>query len=154
MYCPYCKHEDTKVVDSRLTADNTSVRRRRACLLCGRRFTTYERYEKLPVVVVKRDGRSDPFERQKLVDGVLKACKKRPVSYEQIEKLATDVEQRIQDNGFLEIPARMVGEYVLDVLAGLDKVAYMRYASVLKDFEDLDSFSDEIKKLERLKSDQ
>ncbi len=142
------------MVDSRLTADNTSVRRRRACLLCGRRFTTYERYEKLPVVVVKRDGRSDPFERQKLVDGVLKACKKRPVSYEQIEKLATDVEQRIQDNGFLEIPARMVGEYVLDVLAGLDKVAYMRYASVLKDFEDLDSFSDEIKKLERLKSDQ
>ncbi|MGM9998128.1 MAG: transcriptional regulator NrdR [Candidatus Bruticola sp.] len=149
MHCPFCECQDTKVVDSRLSDDGAAVRRRRECVSCQKRFTTYERCEGLPLVVVKQDGRKVNFDRQKLLRGVLIACKKRPIPYERLEALSCHVEQELRSKGFKEVSSRVVGEYVMNALRDLDDVAYMRYASICKNFKDINSFSAEIMALKK-----
>lgn len=149
MFCPFCENQDTKVVDSRLSDDGAAVRRRRECVVCKKRFTTYERCEGLPLIVIKQDGRKVNFDRQKLLRGVLVACKKRPIPYERLEALSCHVEQELRGRGFKEVPSKVVGEYVMDALRELDDVAYMRYASICKNFKDISSFSAEIRALEK-----
>ena len=147
MKCPSCQSTDNKVVNSRLTSNETSIRRRRECLGCGERFTTYETIERTPVLLVKRDGRRQPFDRQKVVNGLLRACEKRPVSIEAIEELVDGVEKQLANSMEKEIEAGRVGEWVLARLRHLDDVAYIRFASVYRQFRDIGEFSDEIKAL-------
>ncbi len=147
MKCPFCGHLDNKVVNSRLTPDETSIRRRRECLDCGARFTTYEYVERTPVLVVKRDGRRQPFERQKLIGGLMRACEKRPVTLEQIEALVSEVEKELHNQMEPEVSSLRIGEMVLSRLRRLDEVAYVRFASVYRQFRDVSEFSDEIRAL-------
>jgi transcriptional repressor NrdR len=149
MKCPFCGKLDNKVVNSRLTPDEASIRRRRECLECGERFTTYETVERAPIWVVKRDGRRVPFDRQKLVRGLLRACEKRPVSLERIEALASGVEMELSNQIEPEISALRIGEIVLARLRELDEVAYVRFASVYRQFRDVSEFSEEIQGLLR-----
>ncbi|MGM9992265.1 MAG: transcriptional regulator NrdR [Candidatus Bruticola sp.] len=149
MHCPFCDYQDTKVVDSRLSDDGAAVRRRRECVSCQKRFTTYERCEGVPLVVIKQDGRKVNFDRQKLLRGVLMACKKRPIPYERLESLSSRVEQELRNKGFKEVPSRVIGECVMNALRDLDDVAYMRYASICKNFKDINSFSAEIMALKK-----
>ncbi|HOE95661.1 MAG TPA: transcriptional regulator NrdR [Candidatus Sumerlaeota bacterium] len=149
MKCPACGSIDNKVVNSRLTPDETSIRRRRECLGCGVRFTTYEYVEQTPVMVVKRDGRRQPFDRQKLISGLLRATEKRPVSMEEIERMAHDIEKSLYNAMESEISSMRVGEMVLSRLRKLDEVAYVRFASVYRQFRDIGEFSDEIQGLIR-----
>ncbi|HEY4002325.1 MAG TPA: transcriptional regulator NrdR [Candidatus Xenobia bacterium] len=148
MHCPYCTSDDSKVLDSRLTEEGSCIRRRRECVLCSRRFTTYERVEEMWPVVVKKDQRRERFERRKLLSGIDKACEKRPVSPEQKEALVMAVEQDIRSRGESEISTRDLGEMVLHHLRDRDAVAYIRFASVYREFEDLDSFLRELKRIE------
>lgn len=147
MHCPFCGHLEDKVVDSRESREGDSIRRRRECLSCGRRFTSYERVEEVPLVILKKDGRREPFERQKLMKGLLAACQKRPVSLDRIEQLVGDVHARLLERPDREIRSRDLGELIMDELKGLDQVAYVRFASVYREFKDLPDF---VKALEGL----
>lgn len=147
MKCPYCGNIEDKVVDSRLSAENTSVRRRRECLKCGRRFTTYEHIEELPLMVIKKDGRREPFDRKKILSGILKACEKRPISIERLEDLVDNIERLIQRKFEKEVKASEVGELVMKELQNLDDVAYVRFASVYRQFRDINEFMRELKEL-------
>jgi len=143
--CPACGNEDDKVVDSRAVRDGRAVRRRRECLVCEERFTTYERIERTPLLIVKQDGRREEFNRNKILSGVQKACQKRPVSVEQMENLVDGIERYFQDAGEKEISAVTVGEKVVKELYSLDSVAYVRFASVYRDFKDVNEFMAELK---------
>ncbi|MCA9399044.1 MAG: transcriptional regulator NrdR [Candidatus Omnitrophica bacterium] len=145
MKCPSCSHTETKVVDSRLSGDGASIRRRRECLECQHRFTTYEYVEQVPLMVVKRDGRRQPFDRERIVSGLIKACEKRPISIEKIEELTLDIERSIQRKFDREIGTKDIGEMVMEKLAELDEVAYVRFASVYRQFKDVNQFMSELK---------
>jgi transcriptional repressor NrdR len=147
MRCPGCASLENKVVDSRTAREGSAIRRRRECLACGARFTTYEYVEKTPVLVIKKDGRREPFLREKLIDGISKACEKRPVPREEIERLLDRVENAIQAMEQSEVASRDIGEAVMHELALLDQVSYVRFASVYRDFRDVNHFVDEIKRV-------
>ena len=147
MKCPFCPSQDNKVIDSRLSNQGAVIRRRRECLGCERRFTTYERVEEILPMVVKKDGRREAFDRQKIVAGVELACRKRPVSSEQIEAIVDGIERRLQEMGEKEIPTTFVGESVMRELSRLDEVAYVRFASVYRSFKDVGEFMSELKEL-------
>ena len=145
MKCPYCGHLENRVVDSRLNKDYTITRRRRLCDSCGRRFTTYERLEVTMPMLIKKDGRREAWDRHKVVEGLKKACEKRPVSMEMIDEFVDSLERELQDMGEREIQVGLVGERVMDGLKSLDEVAYVRFASVYRQFKDLAEFMDELK---------
>lgn len=145
MKCPFCADLDNKVIDSRLGKDGLSIRRRRECLSCGRRFTTYERVEEIQPLVVKKDGRREPFDRDKIREGMLKATQKRPVSVETIDEFIDSLERHFQEANQKEIPTTEVGERVIRALHAMDEVAYVRFASVYRQFKDLDDFVRELK---------
>ena len=147
MKCPYCGHLGDKVVDSRESKEGEVIRRRRECLECGRRFTSYERIDEIPYMVVKKDGSRERFERQKLIAGLLKACEKRPVSVSALEAVADKVEATLQDRPEKEMATADIGGFVMEELRKLDKVAYVRFASVYKHFRDIGEFWDELKGL-------
>ncbi|MBA5868626.1 MAG: transcriptional repressor NrdR [Nitrospira sp. CR2.1] len=147
MKCPFCDDVEDKVVDSRMAKEGEVIRRRRECLSCKRRYTTYERVEETMPAVVKKDGRREPFDRSKIVSGLKKACEKRPISTATIETVTDRIEKRIQDMGETEIESTAVGEEVMKELSQLDQVAYVRFASVYREFKDIDQFMDEIKSL-------
>ncbi len=147
MKCPFCNELDSKVVDSRPTDEGNSIRRRRECLRCHRRFTTYETVESLPIVVIKRDGSREAFDRAKLIRGLLKSCEKRPVSLKQLEALAEDIEQLLQNRLENEVDSQEIGEMVMEKLKDLDDIAYVRFASVYRRFQDIGSFRDELDRL-------
>jgi transcriptional repressor NrdR len=149
MKCPYCGHLGDKVVDSRESKEGEVIRRRRECLECGRRFTSYERIDEIPYMVVKKDGRRERFERQKLVAGLLKACEKRPVSIPALEAVADRIEAKLQETPEREISTAEIGASVMTALKQLDKVAFVRFASVYRNFRDLDEFKDELNALLR-----
>lgn len=147
MKCPFCDDVEDKVVDSRMAKEGEVIRRRRECLSCKRRYTTYERVEETMPAVVKKDGRREPFDRTKIVFGLKKACEKRPISTTTIEAVTNRIEKRIQELGETEVDSTMVGEEVMKELSQLDQVAYVRFASVYREFKDIDQFMDEIKAL-------
>lgn len=149
MKCPFCDELEDKVVDSRMAREGEVIRRRRECLACKRRFTSYERIEESFPVVVKKDGRREPFDRLKIVSGLKKACEKRPISTATIETVADRIEKRIQEMGETEVSSRTVGEEVVRELHQLDQVAYVRFASVYREFKDIEQFMDELKILAR-----
>lgn len=149
MKCPYCAHPEDKVVDSRTIKEGELIRRRRECLSCTKRFTTYERIEEIPLMVAKKDGRREPFDRSKIVIGVLKACEKRPVGIEQIEDLVDRIEKSINTSMEKEVSSETVGAMVMEELKNLDEVAYVRFASVYRQFKDIDEFMDVVKTLYR-----
>ena len=144
MKCPACNYKETKVVDSRLSSEGTSIRRRRECLKCEKRFTTYEYIEQVPLMVVKTDGRRQPFDRSKILSGIVKACEKRPISIEKMEEVTSEIERAIQKKFDREINSKDVGELVMQKLAGLDDVAYVRFASVYRQFRDVNQFISEL----------
>jgi transcriptional repressor NrdR len=154
MKCPYCGHLGDKVVDSRESKEGEVIRRRRECLECGKRFTSYERIDEIPYMVVKKDGSRERFERQKLVAGLLKACEKRPVSVAALESIADQVEGRLQDRPEKEISTEEIGAFVMQELRGLDKVAYVRFASVYRHFRDIGEFMTELKDLLNVKDER
>lgn len=154
MYCPFCKADDTKVVDSRLVADGGQVRRRRECLSCSERFTTYEMAELVMPRVIKTDGTREPFDESKLRAGLQRALEKRPVSIEEIEVALTQIRHFLQVTGEREVPSRMIGEAVMGKLRELDEVAYVRFASVYRSFQDLSEFQDELNRLNALKPNE
>ena len=147
MKCPYCGHLDNKVIDSRLNKDCTITRRRRSCLACDQRFTTYERLEVMMPVLVKKDGRREPWDRQKMIIGLEKACEKRPISRDSIDQFVDEIEHRLQDLGSKEVSSSVIGEWVMEDLSRLDEVAYVRFASVYRQFKDVNEFMDELKVL-------
>jgi transcriptional repressor NrdR len=147
MHCPFCSAEDTKVIDSRLVTDGEAVRRRRECLTCGERYTTFETAELVMPHLIKRDGRREPFDEEKLRYGLSKALEKRPVSVDEIENSLNHIKHRMRSTGERELPSLQVGEEVMIELRALDPVAYVRFASVYRDFQDLSDFADEIQKL-------
>jgi len=147
MRCPFCGHLQDKVVDSRESKEGDAIRRRRQCLECHRRFTSYERIDEIPYMVVKKDGRRERFDRQKVLAGLLKACEKRPVSMVQLETIADKAETMVQDSSEREISTRTLGEMIMNELKTLDKVAYVRFASVYLDFKDVQEFMSELKDL-------
>ncbi len=149
MYCPFCSHEETKVIDSRLAGEGQQIRRRRECLKCGERFTTFETAELVMPRVVKSDARREPFDEQKLKSSMLKALEKRPVAIEAVDAAVLHICNKLRALGEREVPARMVGELVMDELRHLDEVAYVRFASVYHSFQDVDAFRDEIDQLRR-----
>ncbi|UCD13975.1 MAG: transcriptional repressor NrdR [Thermoplasmatales archaeon] len=146
MNCPYCNHVETKVTDSRDTG-NYTIRRRRECLKCNRRFTTYEYIEMSPLYVIKKDGRREKFERNKIKNGLMKALEKRPISHDKIEEMLNSMEEKIRKNGKEEIESSTIGEYVMETLKDTDQVAYIRFASVYRSFTDVTSFEKEVKNL-------
>ena len=149
MKCPFCASMDTRVVDSRLTREGEIVRRRRGCERCARRFTTYERVEELMPMVLKRDGRREAFDRSKVLRGLKRACQKRPISIEDLERLVDRLEQGLQERGGKEVPSSVIGEMLMDRLHELDDVAYVRFASVYRQFKDLDQFLSELHQILR-----
>jgi transcriptional repressor NrdR len=152
MRCPYCEHEESKVLDSRPVDDGAAIRRRRECLSCGRRFTTYERVDHIPLMVVKRDGRREPFNRDKILAGLVKAAGKRPISMEALETLVQGVEREIRNRGEREVPSVRIGEMVMERLRHLDDVAYVRFASEHRRFQDVDTLVEEIETLKARKA--
>ncbi len=147
MKCPYCGFDESKVIDSRPTDEGARIRRRRECLACARRFTTYEIIESLPIVVVKKDKSREVFDREKLFNGMLRACQKRPVSLEVLERAVNEIEAQLQNSLDREVPATQIGEYAMEKLREIDEVAYVRFASVYRQFKDVQSFKDEITRL-------
>jgi transcriptional repressor NrdR len=147
MTCPFCNHKQDRVIDSRESKEGDLIRRRRECLKCHRRFTTYERSDEIPYMVVKRDGRHEKFERQKVLDGLLKACEKRPVPMAKLAALVDEVESRLAANPDRELSTREIGELLMSRLRALDKIAYVRFASVYLDFQDVEAFLVELKDL-------
>ena len=152
MKCPYCSSDDTKVIDSRPADDNTSIRRRRQCEACGKRFTTYEKLETMPLMVIKKDNSRESYDRSKIEAGVVTSCHKRPVSTEQISRMIDEIENEVFAMGEKEIPTSVIGEKVMKRLKDMDEVAYVRFASVYREFKDVNTFIDEIGKL--LKTDK
>lgn len=146
MKCPYCGKENTRVIDSRPT-DDSSIRRRRQCDECGKRFTTYEKVETLPLIVVKKDNNREPYDREKIVAGIVRSCHKRSISMKQINDMVDDIEGQIFNMEEKEIPTTTIGSIVMDKLKDLDEVAYVRFASVYREFKDVNTFMDEIKKI-------
>lgn len=149
MRCPFCLHLDSKVLDSRQTEEGASIRRRRECIKCGKRFTTYERLDEIPLMVVKKDGRREPFSRQKILNGILRACEKRPISLQTIEAVVDKIEREVRSNLEQEVSSTAIGELVMDHLRELDDVAYVRFASVYRQFKDIDEFLEEFEQLRR-----
>jgi len=149
MRCPFCGFLEDKVVDSREAKDGDSIRRRRECLECGRRFTSYERIDEIPFMVIKKDGRREAFDRSKIMSGLLRACEKRPISALQLEALVDTVEKRVQESSDREVPTSELGKIIMPPLKALDKVAYVRFASVYLEFEDVSEFMNELKLLVR-----
>ena len=147
MKCPYCGHPESKVIDSRPADENASIRRRRECLACAKRFTTYETVESLPMVVIKKDGSRQSFDRQKMLRGMIRACEKRPVPLADLEHIADEIEQELQNSMEREIRTEVIGEKVMDRLRKVDQVAYVRFASVYRQFKDIDTFMAELNKL-------
>lgn len=147
MKCPYCGHEESKVIDSRPADEGERIRRRRECLKCGKRFTTHEVVESVPIIVVKRDKSREVFDRGKLTGGILRACEKRPVSIEQIEKMVDNIESALQASLDREITSKTIGELTMTQLKDIDEVAYVRFASVYRQFKDINTFMDELNKL-------
>jgi transcriptional repressor NrdR len=147
MKCPYCGDVENKVIDSRMTKEGNTVRRRRECLACARRFTTYERVEQLPLVLIKKDGRRETFDRHKVLVGMKKACQKRNISMNTLEAFVDELERELQETGEKELPSSVVGERVMTKLHELDDVAYVRFASVYREFKDINDFMSELKEL-------
>jgi len=147
MKCPYCSSDSNKVIDKRETGEGSSTRRRRECLKCKKRFTTYERIETSNILVIKRNGNREQFDRQKLEKGILKSCEKRPITYEKLKKVVDSIESEIKSKGVSEVKSTTIGNIIMKKLRKLDKVAYIRFASVYRDFTDLDSFKQELEKL-------
>ena len=147
MKCPFCGYEESKVIDSRPTDEGEKIRRRRECISCSKRFTTYEIIESVPIIVVKKDKSRQAFDRVKLFNGMLRACEKRPVSIEQIDKVVSDIEAELQNSLDREVTSVRIGELVMDKLKELDEVAYVRFASVYRQFKDINTFMDELHKL-------
>ena len=147
MKCPYCEHSESKVIDSRESKNGFSVRRRRECLSCEKRYTTYEKIEEIPYMVVKKDGRRQQFDEKKLLKGLLAACEKRPIPMAELEKIIETIENMLREKPEKEISAAEVGQYVMDKLHALDKVAYVRFASVYRDFKDVVEFKEELEKI-------
>lgn len=147
MRCPFCGHDEDKVIDSRPSDEGSAIRRRRECLTCGSRFTTYEKIENLPLLVIKKDGSRQPFDRDKLISGILKSCEKRPVSTAQIEGLVSSIEAQHQNALKREISSREIGEMVMEGLKQIDEVAYVRFASVYRQFKDVNSFLQELNEI-------
>ncbi len=147
MKCPYCNHQDTRVIDSRPVDDDSSIRRRRSCDACGKRFTTYEKVETIPLIVIKKDNNRELYNRGKIEHGILQACYKRPVSADEIQKTVGRIETKIFSLEEKEIPSHIIGEIVMEELQNLDGVAYVRFASIYREFKDVNTFMDEIKKI-------
>ena len=147
MKCPFCSHENTRVIDSRPAEDNNSIRRRRVCDECNKRFTTYEKVETIPLIIIKKDNNRETYDRSKIEAGVLRACHKRPISAQQITQLVDEVETEIFSREEKEIPSEVIGELVMNKLKDLEAVAYVRFASVYREFKDVNSFLDELKKV-------
>ena len=147
MKCPYCGKDKDKVIDSRVSGKGKSIRRRRECLKCKRRFTTYEHVEEIPLMVIKKDGRREPFDRNKIIAGVIKACEKRPISIDKLEDMADKIEQHLQKNFEKEVKTKDIGELVMKKLAELDEIAYVRFASVYRQFKDINQFMKELRQL-------
>ena len=147
MKCPFCAYTESKVIDSRPAEEGATIRRRRECLSCGRRFTTYEIIERLPLVVIKRDGSRQTFDKVKLINGMVRACEKRPVPLSSLEQIADDIEQELQSNLEREISTTEIGEMVMDRLKDVDEVAYVRFASVYRQFKDINTFLEELNSL-------
>ncbi len=149
MRCPFCHYSEDKVIDSRSSKEGDSIRRRRECLKCGKRFTTYEQIEEKLPVVVKKDGRREPFDRNKILSGLRRACEKRPVSTEKLEAVVDEIERQLQANPDKEVAAQVIGEWVISKLRELDEVAYVRFASVYKQFKDINEFMNEVQGLKK-----
>ena len=147
MKCPFCNKDDTRVVDSRPVDDNSSIRRRRMCDACGKRFTTYEKVETIPLIVIKKDQNREQYDRRKIENGVIRACYKRPISAQQITKFVDQIENQVFGREEREVSSEVIGELVMDQLKDLDPVAYVRFASVYREFKDVNTFMDELKKL-------
>ena len=147
MKCPYCGYEESKVIDSRPTDEGERIRRRRECLKCGKRFTTYEVIENVPLIVVKKDRSREAFDRGKLMRGLLRACEKRPVTLEQVERMVDEIESQLQNSLEREVTSTRIGEYAMEKLKTVDEVAYVRFASVYRQFRDINTFMDELNKL-------
>lgn len=145
--CPYCLYEESKVVDSRSSDDSNAIRRRRECLNCGKRYTTYEKVEDIPILVIKKDSTRENFKKEKIINGLIKACQKRAVSRKQIEDIADDIEKNISNKMLAEIKSDEIGEMIMDRLKPIDEVSYVRFASVYRQFKDINSFMEEINKL-------
>jgi len=149
MKCPFCGYYDTGVIESRNIENELVIRRRRICKKCNKRFTTYERIDLIPLMVIKKDGRREPFSREKITNGIIKACEKRPVSIETINNLVSNIEENIKSEGVNETKSNLIGELVISRLRDLDEVAYVRFASVYRQFKDLSSFVREIRKISK-----
>ena len=149
MKCPYCGYYDTGVIESRHLENELVIRRRRICKKCNKRFTTYERIDLIPLMVIKKDGRREPFSREKITNGIIRACEKRPISMETINNLVSNIEETIKSEGVNEIKSNLIGELVISRLRDLDEVAYVRFASVYRQFKDLSSFVKEIRKISK-----
>lgn len=147
MKCPYCSSENTRVIDSRPADDNNSIRRRRLCDECGKRFTTYEKVETIPLIVIKKDNNREQYDRSKIEAGILRACHKRPISAQQINRLVDDIETEIFNREDKEVSSSVIGEIVMDKLKDLEAVAYVRFASVYREFKDINTFMNELKKI-------
>ena len=154
MKCPYCSYDESKVIDSRPTDEGERIRRRRECLGCGKRFTTYEIIETVPVVVIKRDKSREPFDRNKLLNGLLRACEKRPVSMDTLEKVVDDIETNLQNSLDREVPSSLIGTLALEKLRDIDEVAYVRFASVYRQFQDIHSFMEELSRFQTEKNER
>ncbi len=147
MKCPYCGYGESKVIDSRPTDEGERIRRRRECLKCRKRFTTYEVIETVPIVVIKKDKSRETFDRNKLMNGLLRACEKRPVSIETLEKIVDEIENMLQNSLAREVPSSLIGKYAMEKLKNVDEVAYVRFASVYRQFKDINSFMEELSRL-------
>ncbi len=147
MRCPYCGHENTRVIDSRPAEENNSIRRRRVCDECNKRFTTYEKVETIPLIIIKKDNNRESYNREKIENGVMKACHKRPISADQLTGIVDEVETEIYAREEKEIPSTVIGELIMDKLKDIDTVAYVRFASVYREFKDINTFMDELKKV-------
>ena len=147
MKCPFCNYEDTKVIDSRSQDDNTTIRRRRYCEKCGKRFTTYERIDTIPMTVIKSNGTRETFDKNKLISGIMKSCNKRPITAKQIQEIADDVENAVMSSMDKEIESKEIGSMVMDRLKDIDEVAYVRFASVYRQFKDINTFLEELNKI-------
>lgn len=147
MKCPYCLYYESKVVDSRPTEEGQAIRRRRECIKCSKRFTTYEKIEEIPIIVVKKDGNRQSYDRNKLLNGIIKSCEKRPVSISVIEKMVDEIEKKLYNSLEREVTSVEIGEMIMNKLKDIDEVSYVRFASVYRQFKDLNSFMDELKKI-------
>ncbi len=147
MKCPFCGYEESKVIDSRSTEDNMAIRRRRECAKCVKRYTTYEKIEDIPILVVKKDSSREYFDNSKIINGLIKACQKRPISRKQIEEIAEDIEKQLSNQMLTEIRSEYIGELIMDKLKLVDEVSYVRFASVYRQFKDINTFMEEIKNL-------